>query len=405
MLRLRKHSLVALGYFFLISIMGLLMRLFMVLPVPIDFQHFLHAHSHVAMLGWVYLGLSLLLYKVFLSELTKPKLQRLIFWVSNVSFIGMLISFPIQGYGLYSISFSCLYLFCTYWFTRFVVKNVPAELKHTLSWKLVRAALFYLVISSLGTWSVGPISAMSGTGSFLFNDALYFFLHFLYSGFFFLSLIAVLIRFLEKRNITFKSDLTDRFYVALNMGIVLSYFLSVLWTKPPALFYIVGIIGALYQIRGYQLFFQILKPYRNLFLQKFGKYSYYLMMMATCLLIIRIGMQLISGIPYFAEVAFNYRDFIIGYLHMVFLGIVSPMLLVFLAYHKMIYFHKTSFLFFLFAFFTTEALIFYHGLVFWLDAPIFSNYFEVLAGLTCLFPISLGWFLVVNIRKVKTLQG
>lgn len=375
------------------------MRLFVVLPVPINFQHFLHAHSHVALLGWVYLGLTLLLYKVFLSEVTKPKLQKLIFLVSNISFIGMLISFPIQGYALYSISFSCLYLFCTYWFTRFIIKNISSEIKDSLSWKLAKTALFYLVLSSIGTWSVGPINAMSGTESYLFNDALYFFLHFLYSGFFFLSLLSVLIRFLEKKDIQLKSKLSDNFYVALNMGIILSYFLSVLWAKPPVLFYILGIIGALYQIKGYYLFFQMIKPFTHLLKEKFGRFSYNLMIWVFVFLVIRIVMQLGSGIPYFAELAFNYRDFIIGYLHLVFLGIVSPMLLVLLDYHQMIYLHKTSFRIFLLAFLTTETLIFYHALVFWLGLPIFSYYFEVLAGLSCLFPIALGWFLIENIAQ------
>src|SRR5699024_820083 len=283
-----------------------------------------------------------LIYKVFLKNSKPSKIHNWIFLSTNISFLGMLISFPIQGYGFFSIAFSTHYLLNTYWFSWFIIKYIPKKLKSKFSWKLIKTGLFYLILSSLGTLAIAPISATVGLDSFWFNDAIYFFLHFLYSGFFFLTLLGVLFRILEKKKIVFSANRRDRFYAVLNTGIILSYFLSVLWKKPPAIFYLLGIIGGIYQFYGFYLFFKLLKPKKKVLKEIFSSYAYFLMKFAGVLLIIRVIMQLISGIPYFANLAFEFKDFVIGYLHLVFLGIVTPMLLVFLSYFKMLKFAKQN---------------------------------------------------------------
>lgn len=400
MLNLKKYTAVALGYFFIVSLLGLLLRFFSVIPINLNFNNILHTHSHTSLLGWLYLAMSLIIYKVFLEKTKKPKLKKWIFIVSNISFLGMLVSFPFQGYGLFSISFSSLYLLATYWFTWFAIKHVPEEIKNNFSWKLMRTGLFYLVLSSLGTWSIGPISATVGLDSYWFNDSLYFFLHFLYSGFFFLTLISILFRILEKRKVVFSSVQLDKFYIYLNMGIILSYFLSVIWTKPPLIFYLLGIAGALYQFYGYFLLFKILIPKRAEIKRIFTRYSFFLIKFAAVLLAIRVVMQLFSGIPYFTELAFEFKGFIIGYLHMVFLGIITPIALVVMNHFKMIHLSRNSINLFLFTFITTEALIFYQALALWLKLPLFFSYYHVLAGLSCLFPIAIGWLFIRNLKFV-----
>lgn len=398
MLNLKKYTVVALSYFFIVSLLGLLLRFFSVTPINWNFNHLLHTHSHTSLLGWLYLGMTLVIYKVFLEKAKIPKLKKRIFIVSNISFLGMLFSFPFQGYALFSIAFSSLYLLTSYWFSWFAIKYTPAEIKNKFSWKLARTGLFYLIISSLGTWAIGPISATVGLDSYWFNDSLYFFLHFLYSGFFFLTLLSVLFRILEKRKVKFSAVLQDKFYVFLNTGIILSYFLSVIWTKPPVIFYLLGIAGAIYQFYGYFLLYNILLPKRKEIKNIFPKYSFFLIKFAAVLLAARVTMQLASGIPYFSDLIFEFKGFIIGYLHMVFLGIVTPVLLVFLAHFKMIRIPKNAINLLLFTFITTEILIFYQATAFWLKLPLFYSYNHLLVGFSCLFPIAIGWLLIRNLK-------
>lgn len=401
-INLRKHSTAALTYFFIISILGLILRLFYVTSVPLYYDYILHAHSHTAMLGWIYLGLIILIYKLFLKGTIKAKKYNWLLVLSNTSFLGMLVSFLLQGYGLYSISFSVLYLFSSYWLTHFILKHTPKKLKSRFSWKLIKAALFYLVLSSVGTWAVGPISATAGTDSLWFNDALYFFLHFLYSGFFFLVLIAVLFYVMEQKGRTFSKHTLDNFYVALNKGVFLSFFLSVLWTKPPIIFYLLGGIGAIYQVYGYFLLFKILKKHKAFIEHYFKRFFYRLLQVAAVLLMLRLFMQLISSVPYFAELAFKFQDFIIGYLHMVFLGVVTPTLLIMLHRFKLISLPKKAVVLYMVAFLTTELMIFYLGFVKWLKLPVFKNYFLFLAVLSLLYPISIGWLWIRSIKFAFT---
>ncbi len=402
-LNLNHHLKTALAYFFIVSLLGLLLRLFFVVSLPggFRFNYILHAHSHTALLGWVYLGLMTLVYKVFLKGSYQPKNYQRIFILTNISVLGMLCSFPFQGYALYSISFSTLYLIASYFFAGFIVKNIPEEYRYAPSWVLVKTGLFYLIFSSLGTWGIGPISAMFGTSSFWFKDALYFFLHFLYSGFFFMTLLGVLFHFLKQRGVVLSKKKFNSAYTHLNIGIVLSYFLSVLWNKPLAIFYFLAGLGAVYQIYGYFLIYRLVKPHLGLLKKEFKIFHYRILKTAVLLMGLRIFLQLLSVLPYIATLAFKFRDFIIGYLHMVFLGIVIPVLLIFLHQLKLLQLSKNAFLIFLIGVGITELMLFYRATAFWLGWPLIDLHLFnwLLLGFSALFPISIAWIILYHCKN------
>ncbi len=130
---LQKHTRIALLYFLMIALLGVWLRLFFVFRMPdgFNFNNFLHAHSHTALLGWIYMGLTTLIYRMYVDEGAKKRNYRWIFLLANISALGMLISFPIQGYALYSISFSTLYLITSYIFTGFINRNVADKYKRS----------------------------------------------------------------------------------------------------------------------------------------------------------------------------------------------------------------------------------------------------------------------------------
>ncbi len=401
---LQKHTRIALLYFLMIALLGVWLRLFFVFRMPdgFNFNNFLHAHSHTALLGWIYMGLATLIYRMYVDEGAKKGNYRWIFLLANISALGMLISFPIQGYALYSISFSTLYLITSYIFTGFINRNVADKYRRSKSFIMIKMGLFYLVLSSLGIWAVGPVAATQGSDSDWFKYVLYFFLHFLYSGFFFSTLIGILFHTLEESNIEIPEKMFTRFFYFLHFGILFSYILSVLWTGPRLPFYIIGTTGAIMQIYGYYIFYRLVRPHLTYLKDKFGSFFYFFLQMAWVLLVIRIFMQLASALPYFAELAFKYRDFIIGYLHMVFLGIVIPVMLIFLQYFKLMYLSRKAFILFLSTVFVTEILIFYRAIAYWLQWPLpeLIVYNHILAWISVLFPISVLWIIIR--AKVKS---
>lgn len=370
--------------------MGVLLRLFFVTPVQLNFKYILHAHSHTALLGWIYLGLTTLIFKIFLSEAEKSKLYKRIFVFTNICILGMLVTFPFQGYALYSIIFSTLFLFASYWFTWFAIKNIPEHLKHRFSWKLVKASLWYLVFSSIGPWAIGGVMATLGTESIWYKTSIYFYLHFQYNGWFILALLGILFYILEEKAVVFKAEQLKSLYFLLNFAVLLTLFLSVLWFGPPKIIYVLGFIGAVAQILAFYELYLLLKRQRSFLIKSFSPQGLLLFKIAGVLLVVKVFMQFFSAFPYMADLAYRLKDFVIGYLHLVFLGIVIPLMLAFLNYFRLLNIPKSFLWFFLVAFITTEALIFYKAFAFWLGLPFFQNYYILLAILSCLFPIAVG---------------
>ena len=115
------------AYFVIVVCLGIFLRSAAVVDYPFGFtyRYIVHAHSHLAILGFVYTLLLALLIRTFVpftAEIEK-KYKRL-FYITQFSVLGMLFSFPFQGYGAVSISFSSVFIICSYYFARFYLKYI-----------------------------------------------------------------------------------------------------------------------------------------------------------------------------------------------------------------------------------------------------------------------------------------
>ncbi len=391
---LKNHINLALGYFIIAALLGVLLRSFHAIEIPVTYKFIVHTHSHIALLGWVYMGLTTLLYKLFLKRKEVALKYRLIFWFTQFTLVGMLVTFPFQGYALFSIIFSTLFLFASYWFTAFFMRYVPASYKKNNSYKCVKFALWYMVLSSLGPWALGAIMNTLGATSIWYRLSIYFYLHFQYNGWMILGLLGVFIYVLERNDIEIPKVTFNRFFWWINLGIVLSFFLSTLWTKPHVFLYVIGGLGAILQImafgilvmlgiRNKEKLFQVLTP-----LQK------NLLFTVAALVGLKILLQLLTAFPYFADLAATITDFTIGYLHWTFLGVVTMALFLFFNYFKLLILPKPAIILYLIGFLFTEGMIFYKGIATWWSLGIFEGYFEVLALGSLVIPLSLAliWF-------------
>ncbi|HMB65231.1 MAG TPA: hypothetical protein VKN36_19275 [Eudoraea sp.] len=203
---LKLHTKTALAYFIVAATLGVVLRSFPVIEMHIAYKFIVHTHSHIALLGWVYLALTTLLYKLYLGKLDLDRKYRNIFWYTQVTLVGMLLTFPFTGYALFSIIFSTLFLFASYWFTWFFFKNVPKILKTSNSHRCMVAALWYLVVSSLGPWALGAIMNTLGAESIWYRLAIYFYLHFLYNGWMIMALVGILFYIMERQQFAISSS-------------------------------------------------------------------------------------------------------------------------------------------------------------------------------------------------------
>lgn len=396
---LKNHTNIALAYFLLVGLMGIFLRLFFIFPIPANFQFIVHAHSHVALLGWVYIALITLIYKLYLSDVKKEGLYKRIIWFTNICVLGMLFSFPFQGYALFSITFSTLFLIATYWLGWFFLKHIPNRFKNTSSYLCIKASIWYMIISSIGPWAIGGIMSTLGNTSIWYKLAIYFYLHFQYNGWFILALIGVLFYVIEQLPIKIDQKTFKIFFYLLNFSIILSFFLSVLWTKPPQFFYFLAAIGALAQIIAFLYFFKIILKSWPALKTKFSPIASNLLKLSGLLLVVKILFQLISAIPYFANLAFLYKDFVIGYLHWTFLGVISLCLFAFLSHFKFIKLNNYILTPYLLGFIFSEIIIFYNAVHLWLRWPPIPYQAILLVCVSAFIPISVGILLTKNLTS------
>ena len=221
---------ISLAFFFIIALLGSIIRFAPFSDLIFNYKHIIHAHSHVAFQGWVYTALFLLITKLYLSEkLIKNGRYHIQFYLTVLTVMGLLISFAIQGYAFFSILLSSLFQALNYWFTYRFLRDVQKSEKaitHSFSLKFIKIGFWMMILSTIGPWVVGILSAKGLSGSEYYHAALYFFLHFQYNGWFMFAILGLFFYFLEKYNISFKQKEAHSFYIFITVSVIPSYSLS-----------------------------------------------------------------------------------------------------------------------------------------------------------------------------------
>lgn len=400
-MNLQHHIRVALLYFLIAALLGTTLRLFVQIDIPAQYRFLVHTHSHIALLGWVYVALTTLLYKLYLAPAGVTKAYQRIFIFTQITLAGMLLSFPVQGYALFSILFSTLFIVASYFFAALFLKKAAPEMGNRLSFKLCKWAVIYMVISSLGPWALGAIMNTLGSTSVWYKMSIYYYLHFQYNGWFILALMGVLCYFMEEKGFEPEQSKHRLWLRLFNGSVVLTFFLSTLFTKPHWILYALGGVGAILQTWILLLFFFWVLPLWKNFRSHLKSGVAAMLLSAGLLLGIKNDLQLLSAIPYFAQIAFSNLDCVIGYLHLVFLGVVSIGLFAFLIQSGLMSLSRKQYAGYLTAFVLTETLIFYKGTAIWLRSPLFENYYLILSIGSLIFPAVLLWILFGNLFQHK----
>ncbi|MCK0124326.1 hypothetical protein MWU76_07920 [Gelidibacter sp. F2691] len=393
----KKLIAVCLINFLIAALMGLALRYIFVQPLGINFRYLTHAHSHVAMLGWVYLMLYLLIVHYFIPE-KKPIYNRL-FWVTQFAVVGMMVSFPFTGYAAISITFSCLHIFCSYYFVRLVWKN------HLVSSppvrKLLKSSLVFMVLSTIGVWCLGPAVAVLGQASAFYQIAIQFFLHFQFNGWFMLAVLAV---FLHQFPLD-DSAIFQRFFKTLIAATILTFALPVSWFLYHPSWLIINGLGVLLQLlSGYYLIL-LLKPYWTTFWSGILTLTKALYGLALISFILKIVLQTASIIPQVAEMAHQYRNFVIGFIHLMMLGVISGFLFAFLLQKYSKTNTSKSLRFgiytFILGFVSTEILLILQGIFYFFGWGMLPQYYLILLLCSIFLPLGILFF-ILNLRNYDT---
>lgn len=193
---------------------------------------------------------------------------------------------------------------------------------------MVSWSLIFLIVSSIGPWALGPIIANGYAGSALYHNAIYFYLHFLYNGFFVFALIAILLAYMQRFGLRVPKEKLHSGTFLFAMSCILTFTLSLTWSYKIDTLYIAGAAGAILQLVVMGVLLRNVKVGR-LARKIRGPFRLFIYVVIVAFLL-KCALQLLSSFPYFAEWIANSRELVIGYLHLVFIGLLSPFILAFL---------------------------------------------------------------------------
>lgn len=323
---MRKYYKIPLVFLLLAAALGLFLRWQFVAPTSgIRYTFFLHAHSHVMFLGWVFNVLNLSFLEHNVPEQRRKSSMRL-FILFQLLVVAMMISFPIQGYGLFSIVFSTLHtlgapIFIPLFFT------YTKDDQRVSTW-FARAAWVFFFISTAGPFSLGYLMANDLGHTVWYNFSIYYYLHFQYNGFFLFGIFSLFFQMLEQREIVFSNSKARIFGTWMAIACVPAYTLSILFAKPGIILNIIGGAAALTQLIALIIFLGDMHDIKHLLRGTFSAATYKVFHFIFCALILKFLLQLASAHPCVADLAYALRPVVIAYLHLVLVGIITFFLLV-----------------------------------------------------------------------------
>ena len=408
----RSWLLTGFSYWFIAAILGLILRLLksgFISGLP--FTYILHTHSHIAMLGWVYLALIAGIVYLFYGEHGfKRRFFRWIFWLTQLAVIGMLFTFPFQGYGAYSIAFSTLHILVSYAFAWYLVRDRQAKTKHLnpLVRKFLAGSLVFMILSSFGPWALAYIGASGLKDTHWYEQAIYFYLHFQYNGWFTFALIGFGLYLLNPVPLTYYKKSQQWAFWSLFIATFPAYFLSLFGYKLPGLLVVLAILSGIVQLFSFLWLLSQFRGQLSTFTANIPSALRFLFYVTLVSLTAKFFLQALSIFPGLHQMAFETRDVIIGFLHLVMLGFVSSGLVFWFARLNILRqnrFFRIGVFVYLTGFIGMEALLFSQGLLFQLNSGKLNGYDWAVNFFTVVLVFGTGIFVIsqlnASVKPVK----
>jgi hypothetical protein len=388
----------------IVAALGVLMRYKIGFEFPyLDQKHLQHSHSHFAFSGWLSHTLMVLMVyflQTKINHFNGNKYKNII--VANlICSYGMLVSFIIEGYASFSITFSTASILVSYVFAYQFFRDLKLLDDDWIAKSWLKAALFFNVISSLGTFYLAYMMASKNIIQDLYHSSIYYYLHFQYNGWFFFACMGLALGFLNIRKsehsfykISFKLFATACFP---------AYLLSILWLDLPIWLYAIAVISALIQVFAWFKLLAVLIKTRKDSLGNYAPLLRYILLFVSFALSIKLVLQLGSTIPAISQLAFGFRPIVIAYLHLVLLAIMSLFILFYIYANHLIVINKKikcGIVIFSIGVILNEIVLAIQGLAAFSYIPIpYVN--EILFGIAIILFFGIGTIAFFSIKKVK----
>lgn len=300
--------------FIVLAAFGALLRFMICFPSgKLNYLNILHAHSHFAFAGWMFMALTI----VIVSEVKveNSTAYRWILLLTLICSFGMLVSFSLEGYKAISIIFSTLFLVITYWFGYLVYRRYGKN--KSVSAKLIKAGVGFMLISSIGPLALGFLKATGNIG-IVYQNAIYFYLHFQMNGWMILAALGLIackyLALIDTNRQTLRPWIN-----AFILSTIPLFFIFTLWSRPALWVFVLAFIGASLNALSW---FVIIKK-----LKSSVQSLPLLIKLALITISVKVVFQLFVCVPSIGEWTFLNRNLIIGYVHLITLACVTPVII------------------------------------------------------------------------------
>lgn len=335
--QLRTWLRISLISLLLVALAGLIMRYKIIYPLPVvDQKNLLHAHSHFAFAGWITQALmTLLVYYLYQrGDVNAFSRYRPLLWANIITAYGMLFTFPFLGYQFPSILFSTLSIFVSYWFAIQYWRDAGLAPNRNITTYWFRAAVVFNAVSSAGAFYLAYMLASKSAHTTHYLASVYFFLHFQYNGWFFFACMGLLSYRLLLSGVA--ATKIRQVFLLFVVACVPAYFLSALWLPIGKFIYIMVVVAALLQLVGWGVLMREAVRLFPVIRKQVTVFAGVLFVFFAVALSIKLLLQAASVIPSLSRYAFGFRPIIIGYLHLVLLGVITVFLLAYIAAYRLI---------------------------------------------------------------------
>jgi len=155
--------------------------------------------------------------------------------------------------------------------------------------------------------------------------SIYFYLHFQYNVWFFFTCMGLMSYRLSAMGVSRES--LKKVFNCFALAALPTYFLSVLWWHIPVWLYIIVVLAAVCQLAGWLQLIRLVKKQAMLIRNDIILFSRILFIFSGMALSIKLLLQTASVIPAVSRMAFGFRPIVIGYLHLILLGIITIFIL------------------------------------------------------------------------------
>src|SRR3970040_2533247 len=158
----------------------------------------------------------------------------------------MIVSFIMKGYRLVSIILSTASILVSYVFGYRFIKDLKLLDDDLLAKSWFKAAIFFNIISSLGTFYLAYMMASKNVVQDWYLSSIYYYLHFQYNGWFFFACMGLFFGLLNLK----KTDhpFYETAFKLFAAACIPAYFLSILWLDFPVWLYAITVLSAIIQV-------------------------------------------------------------------------------------------------------------------------------------------------------------